>query len=276
MDLLCTVRNCRQPLLREGRTYVCAHRHTFDVARTGYVNLLQPQDRKSKNPGDTAEAVAARRRFFERGFAAPLVEGIVRALPLHETDTLLDAGCGEGHHLGAFPAQGYGVDISVPAIDLAARRYPDRTWIVANADRFLPFADESFHAVMSITARMNPDEFHRVLRRDGVLLVVVPGIDDLIELRSAVLGERIERDRTERTIATFSPLFALEHRQTLRHAAHLDREAIFDVMASSYRGLRARERERLDALDAMSVTLSRDLLRFRSANADIRPAETRG
>lgn len=267
MHLLCSVRTCHQPLALRERMYVCANGHVFDVARSGYVNLLQPQDRRSNAPGDTPQAVAARRRFLERGFAAPLVDAIVEALPLRSGDTLLDAGCGEGHHLGAFRGayaiEGHGVDISVPAIELAAKRHRDCTWVVANADRFLPYADASFHAVASITARLNPEEFRRVLAPGGTLLVVLPGAGDLIELRTAVLGERVERDRTRRTIEQFAPLFTLERHARIEHRAELDRDAIADVMSSSYRGLRAREREKLDTLTAMNVTLSRDLLLFR-------------
>jgi 23S rRNA (guanine745-N1)-methyltransferase len=264
--LLCTVRDCRAPLVLEERRYVCANAHAFDVARSGYVNLLQPQDKRSKTPGDTPEAVAARRRFLERGHATPLVDAIVRALPLREGDALLDAGCGEGHHLAAFRraygVDAHGTDISVPAIELAARRYRDCSWVVANADRFLPYADGSFHAVASITARMNPEEFRRVLMPEGTVLVVIPGADDLIELRAAILGERIERDRVERTVATFAPSFTLARHERIAHVAMLDRESMLDVMSSSYRGLRAREREKLEALDAMEVTLSRDVLLF--------------
>lgn len=268
--MLCTVRNCRAPLVIDGQRYVCANAHAFDVARSGYVNLLQPQDKRSKTPGDTPEAVAARRRFLERGHAAPLVDAIVRALPLHEGDALLDAGCGEGHHLAAFRraygVDAYGTDISVPAIELAARRYRDCSWVVANADRFLPYADATFRAVTSITARMNPEEFRRVLAREGTLLIVIPAADDLIELRHAILGERIERDRVDRTAATFAPLFILERHERVAHTVILDRESMLDVMSSSYRGLRARERARLETLDAMKVTLSRDLLVFKPAN----------
>lgn len=268
MVLLCTVRNCRAPLTREERRLVCAHGHSFDVARSGYVNLLQPQERRSKNPGDTADAVAARRRFLERGFAEPLVQAIVEALPLREGDTLVDAGCGEGHHTDAFRraygAEVCGVDISVPAIELAARKYPECEWIVANADRFLPFADESLTAVASITARLNVEEFRRVLPGGGALLLVIPGAADLLELREAVLGEGVERDRVERTVEMFAPRFTLEKHEPLRHTASLDREAILDVMSSSYRGLRTRERERLQAIEAMEVTLARDLLLLRA------------
>jgi 23S rRNA (guanine745-N1)-methyltransferase len=265
--LLCSVRNCRTPLVLDGRRYVCANAHAFDIARSGYVNLLQPQDKRSKTPGDTPEAVAARRRFLDHGHAAPLVEAIVRALPMQEGQALLDAGCGEGHHLAAFRrayrVDAYGIDISVPAIELAARRDRDCSWVVGNADRFLPYPDATFRAVASITARMNPEEFRRVLAPDGTLLVVIPGADDLVELRQAILGERIERDRADRTAATFASLFTLERHERIAHTVMLDRESMLDVMSSSYRGLRARERAALESLDAMNVTLSRDVLVFK-------------
>jgi 23S rRNA (guanine745-N1)-methyltransferase len=261
--LLCSVRNCRSPLTRQERRYLCENNHSFDVARSGYVNLLQPQDRRSKNPGDTVEAVAARRRFYERG--DPLIEALVRAAPA--TGALLDVGCGEGSHLDAFRraygVEAWGVDISVPAIELAAKTYGECSFVVANADRFLPFADASFDAVASITARMNAEEMRRVLHPDGVLVVVIPGAEDLVELREAVQGERIERDRVERTVAEFAPRFRLERRETLKHVARLDRAAMLEVMSSSYRGLRTRERERLGQLDAADVTMARDLLSFR-------------
>lgn len=267
--LLCTVRDCRQPLLRQERRLACGNGHSFDVARSGYINLLQPQDRRSKSPGDTLEAVTARRRFLARGFAEPLVQAIVEALPMSEGQSLLDAGCGEGHHLAAFKRayaiDAHGVDISVPAIDLAAKSYRDCTWIVANADRFLPYADRSLDAVATITARLNPGEFRRVLKDDGRLLVAIPGAGDLIELREAVLGEAVERDRSDRTIEMFAPHFTLERQETRAHVARLDHEAISDIMASSYRGRRTRERHKLEQLGFMDVTLARDLLLFRAA-----------
>lgn len=263
--LLCPVRNCRAPLARDARRYVCANGHSFDIARSGYVHLLQPQERRSRNPGDTAEAVAARRRFYERG--DPLVDAVVRGAAVR--GALLDVGCGEGSHLDAFRraygVAAWGVDISAPAIELAAKTYRECSFVVANADRFLPFADGSFDAVSSITARVNGDEMRRVLRDDGTLIVVLPGANDLVELREAAQGERVERDRVERTVAELAPRFTLQHRETLERVARLDRASIFDVMSSSYRGLRNRERERLEKLDSAEVTMARDLLLFRPA-----------
>src|ERR1700710_95962 len=155
-------------MLREPARLVCPSKHSFDIARSGYINLLQPQDRRSKQPGDSAAVIAARRRMHDRGVSEPLLRAMAEMLAATPRDIALDAGCGDGFYLGSLAREtgfdAHGVDISIPAIDSAARRYPQCEWIVANADRFLPYTDHSFSIVMSITARMNPEEFRRVLR----------------------------------------------------------------------------------------------------------------
>jgi 23S rRNA (guanine745-N1)-methyltransferase len=248
VQLLCTVRTCHLPLRRDGQRYVCDNAHSFDIARSGYINLLQPQDRRSRNPGDSAAAIEARRRFLDRGFAAPLQRAIA---DLVTQGPLLDAGCGEGYYLGSLSVdERCGVDISVPSIELAARRYPDGQWVVANADRFVPYADRSFATVMSITGRMNSAEFRRVLADDGRLLVAVPAPDDLVELRGP------SRDRVQRTIESFAAFELIERRRATT-VADLDAEAVRDLLTATYRPREAR---------ASSVTLSLDLLLFRPAS----------
>jgi 23S rRNA (guanine745-N1)-methyltransferase len=265
VTLLCTVRECRQPLVEHERQLICTRGHSFDIARSGYCNLLQPQDRRSSHPGDSREAVAARRRFLDSGHAEPLQLATVDLAMPFAGGAALDVGCGEGHHLAAIKrgSDAQGIDISVPAVEAAAKRYRDCVWIVANADRFLPYPAGSFGLVMSINARLSARELRRVVSDRGRLLVAIPTPDDLLELRAAILGSSEERDRVERTVATFAEGFELERRERIRHVARLDRAAIGDVMMSSYRGLRTRERERLDELDEMDVTLGRDLLLFR-------------
>lgn len=253
--LLCPVRNCRLPLIRGERCVACERGHSFDIARSGYVNLLQPQDRRSARPGDSVAAVAARRRLHDLGVTKPLLDAIAETLAPSSSDVVLDAGCGDGFYLGTLARaagfSGHGVDISVPAIEAAARRYPECEWIVANADRFVPYADRSFSALLSITARMNPGEFRRVLREAGRLLVGLPSPDDLIELRGA------GRDRTARTIEVFGRDFTLVSQGRIMTAADLDAEALQDALVSIYRPLRSRP------VEAMRVTFSLDLLLFR-------------
>jgi 23S rRNA (guanine745-N1)-methyltransferase len=274
VTLLCPVRGCHRPLARDPRGVRCPRSHAFDVARSGYVNLLQPQDRRSSRPGDGVLTVQARRRLVARGVEAPLTEAIIALLALEPGDAVLDVGCGEGHHLATiaerFAGEGHGLDISVPAIDTAARLHPELHWVVANADRLLPYANASFQLVTSITARRNPEEFRRVLADGGALLMVVPAPDDLIEVRELILGEGIARDRVDRAVETFAPLFVLDRHERIRHTVRLDPASVRDVMVGTYRAARASRQARLAAVPEQDVTLSRDVLLFRPARR--RPA----
>ncbi|MEP7363722.1 MAG: methyltransferase domain-containing protein [Acidobacteriota bacterium] len=258
--LVCPVRGCREALVREEKRAVCGRGHSFDVARSGYLNLLQPQERRSKEPGDTAEAIAARRRLHELGVTGPLLEGIAEAAGVGAgagtEDVVLDAGCGDGFYLGMLARRlgfaGHGVDISTRAVDAAARRYKECQWVVANADRMLPYADGSFSLVMSITARMNAGEFRRVLRDDGRLLVAVPAPEDLIELRGA------GRDRVPRTVETFAKEFTLAEQRRVTTVAELDADGVNDLLHSIYRPMQSKPAE------AGRVTFALDLLLFRA------------
>jgi len=241
------------PLRREERRVICDKGHTFDIARSGYINLLQPQDRRSKIPGDTTAAVAARRRTHGRGVTAPFLDGILEFTRPAAGDIVLDAGCGEGFYLGSVAERtgcsAHGIDIAIAAADAAANRYPQCEWVVANADRNIPYSDHSFSLVLSITGRLNNSEFHRLLRPDGKLLVAVPAPDDLIELRGK------GRDRVERTLSE-AKRFELLRRQRVTTSGDLDAAAVDDILHSIYRPLRS------EPARAMRLTFSLDLLLF--------------
>lgn len=252
--LVCPVRGCRRPLQRDQRRWICERGHSFDVARSGYVNLLQPQDKRSKQPGDSTEAAAARRRLHDRGVTQPLLRALMDFSGATPLDVVLDAGCGEGFYIGRMQevagCQAHGVDLSIPAINLAARRFPNCHWVVANADRFVPYSDQSFSFVSSITARVNSPEFRRVLRPGGRLVVALPAPDDLVEIRGA------GRDRVGRTVDTFNPDFRLTRRAHASTVAALDAEGVHDLLRSIYRPMQSKP------IEAASVTFSLDLLLF--------------
>jgi 23S rRNA (guanine745-N1)-methyltransferase len=256
--LVCPVRGCHLALTRDGRHMLCARGHSFDIARSGYINLLQPQDRRSRQPGDTKAAIASRRRLHDRGVTAPFLQAIADMLRPSPNDLVLDAGCGEGFYLGSLAHDtgfgAHGVDISIPAIDAAARRYPACEWVVANADRRIPYADRSFSIVMSIVARMNTAEFRRVLGADGLLLIALAAPGDLIELRGS------GRDRVARTVQTFANDFTLIDRRSLTNSLDLDAAAVQDALVSIYRPMTSKPAA------AMRVTFSLDLLLFRSTH----------
>jgi 23S rRNA (guanine745-N1)-methyltransferase len=268
IPLLCPVRGCGLPLERAGGSMRCAEGHAFDLARSGYVNLLQPQERRAARPGDRREAVLARRRLMDGGYAGELTDRFVAAAgSLGGAAAVLDTGCGEGSHLGRLAERVridcIGVDISTDAVDLAARRYPGLTWVVANADRRLPFPDGSFDLIASITARRNPREFVRLIRGDGRLFIALPAPDDLAELREAVQGESGDRSRADAVTAELGESFELVSHETVRTTAALGRETLLDLLDATYRGLRHSERERVASLGSLAVTFAWDVMTFR-------------
>ncbi len=269
IPLACSVRGCHQPLTRGADAYVCDRGHSFDIARSGYLNLLQPQDRRSRAPGDAAAALDARARLLAAGIGTTILAGFVEraaaALGAQTDAVTLDLGCGTGEALErlavASGVGGIGIDISVDAIDRAARRAPALTWLVANADRRLPIRDASVGLVLSLNARRNPPECARVLAPDDRLLVAVPAPDDLIELRTLVQGAGTERDRADAVVEEHAPFFDLTARARLDERHTLDGPALRDLLAGTYRGAR-RSQQGHEGLDALEVTLAADVLTF--------------
>jgi 23S rRNA (guanine745-N1)-methyltransferase len=263
------VRACGEPLERRGAVFVCPRGHSYDVARSGYVNLLQPQDRRAKEPGDAKEAVAARSRLLAAGVGRALVDDLVRrlaALDLAAGEAAVDLGSGSGDALAALaaarPLTAIGIDLSAAAADHAARRFPGATWVVANADRRLPLVDAGAALLCSVHARRNPDECARVLRRGGYLIVAVPAGDDLVELREAVSGRRVERETADGVATEHAPHFTLVDRGIVRERHTLGRDALLDVLRSTYRGRRTSEAERVAALTTLDVTFASEVFVF--------------
>lgn len=265
----CTVAGCALPLAPLERSVRCARGHAFDVARSGYVNLLQPGDRRSLAAGDARETVAARHALEERGLGASLRGALLeaaRGAGVLPGEAVLDVGAGTGrlvHEVAhALDAEGWAVDLSAACAERGARGRPELGWVVANADRRLPFADGAFALVISCTGPKNAGEFRRVLAPGGSLLVAVPAPDDLIELRAALAGEGRPVDRVVSALEVFGDAFELADRSEARERARLGREELELVLATAYRGARHAERERLAAVDGLEVTLALEILRL--------------
>lgn len=279
---MCTVRDCMQELAESGKNLVCSRGHAFNIARSGYVNLLQPQERRSKHPGDSKAAVSARRRLVDGGFTRPLCDAvlaIVAECAPSSGDTgdgsrssggaAIDLGCGEGSFLAAiaqrFGLEAWGVDISTSAIDAAARRHRDVRWIVANADRRLPFQGGSFALALSITGRRNFEELARVLAADGRAIFALPADDDLSELRAAIMGSATSQPRFEKLECELAGVFELANRRDVRFTRRCSRPELEDLLATTYRGARNVQRARFEPVDALDVTFSYVVGSFRRA-----------
>jgi 23S rRNA (guanine745-N1)-methyltransferase len=274
-QLRCTVRNCTNLLTQTERGLTCDSGHHFDRAKEGYWSLLQPQDRKSKNPGDAESAVLARHRWLQRGHHVGLVDALRpwihegSADGHHPIPRVIDLGCGEGsfgHALFANQADHFcGIDLSKKAIKIASRAWPEATWVLANADRFLPAADGSVDQVMSLFGRRPVAEIGRVLSKTGTCMIAVPGEEDLIELREQAQQSGHRRSRWEMVAEEMATagLQCAEHKQW-KHQVDLSPDAVADAMAMTYRAVRHSQQSRLESITtSIKVTLSADLILLR-------------
>lgn len=197
---------CHAPLTRSGNSYCCPQRHQFDVAKEGYVNLLPVQHKHSRDPGDSAEMMQARRAFLDAGHYQPLRDAVSEKLAAIAPECLLDIGCGEGYYTHAFAdvaAQTWGLDVAKNAIRAGAKRYPQVNFCVASSQR-LPFESNSMDAVVRIYAPCNPDELARVIRPGGWVITVTPGPRHLVELKGLIYDEVQLHAPHSETIAGFT------------------------------------------------------------------------
>ncbi|MEV4820227.1 putative RNA methyltransferase [Micromonospora sp. NPDC049274] len=250
----------------------CPRRHSFDVARQGYVNLLTG---RAPHVGDTAEMVAARADFLAAGhydvISAALAEAAAQAVAGFDAYPLVvDAGAGTGHYLGAVlaalpDAVGLALDVSKPALRRAARAHPRAAAALADTWQRLPLADASTAVLLNVFAPRNGAEFHRVLDPAGTLLVVTPAADHLTELVDALGLLRVDPDKADRVAtslgAHFTPVGSTVHRAELAltrpevatlvgmgpSAWHTDPTALAERLAALPEPIRVRVAVQLDA-----------------------------
>jgi len=218
--------HCGGPLGERAGALRCPAGHCFDVARQGYVTLLPGAGRGVG--GDTAGMVAARDRFLSAGHYAPLTRLLVEAVG-SGPGPVVDVGGGTGQHLSAVldahpDRVGVAIDLSRYAARRAARAHPRAGAVVADAWRALPVRTGVAAAVLDVFSPRNGAETARVLRADGVLVVVTPGQDHLAELVVALGLLTVDGRKDERMAAALDPHLDLgdraEHCWTLslRHA----------------------------------------------------------
>ena len=177
---------------------MCNSGHSFDKARSGYVNLLTPSKMNSKLPGDPKEMVSARRRFLNRGYYAPLRDEVAKAAGeyTHAHPVYLDIGCGTGYYTSGIidalnGARSFGIDISKFAADASAKSEKRGFFAVASAYD-LPFFESSFDIVTNIFSPMASEECVRVMKRGAKLIYVVPAERHLYSLKELIYAEPYE------------------------------------------------------------------------------------
>ena len=279
--LACPV--CGGSLQLQDRSLVCDARHSFDLAKQGYVNLYRGKPINEY----TKESFQERQTILEKGMYAHLLEEICDfliktygqdAAEVSGADSkpakkvLLDAGCGEGYYtreiaqrLGA-QLELYGTDLSRDSIQLAAGTAngmgsgpADIKWFVSDIGR-LPAADKSVDYVLDIFTSANYQEFQRVLADGGYLIKVIPGEGHVKELREAASDQLYHKEYTERRgAAVFGEHFDVVLQKTVSRTFEVTPEER-DIFIRMTPLLFAVDKSKIDWTQVKTITVEGQLL----------------
>lgn len=270
--------HCSEPVAAQPPLMLrCAHGHSFDVNKRGYVNMVPPGNRMI---GDSPAMLDARAAFLESGHFSPVLTALAAAAVdggagARAGVDVLDAGCGTGYYLAGVlaaherahvPARALAMDISAHAVARAVRTAAHVDGLVADVWRPLPIRDGAADIIMTVFAPRNLGEFHRVLRPAGRLLVVVPSEHHIQELRVAGQAIGIPGEKASRLAHDAAGLFDTAACTRIEYAAQLSPAEIRDLLgmgpSAHHRPEGGRETGRADAGTAAprAVTVSVDLL----------------
>ena len=152
IGFICPV--CKKPLVKNEKSYICENGHNFDIAKSGYVNLLTGSSRK--NHGDNRLMTDSRREFLSKGYYEPLRRALCDTVQKYaaQKGNVFDCGCGEGYYTKAVAdvlplSSVFGTDISKDELTVAAKRAKNVDFAVASSFS-LPFADSSIDILLEI------------------------------------------------------------------------------------------------------------------------------
>ena len=257
--------NCGKPLSREEHRMVCPMGHSFDVAKSGYVNLLLSQQTGQKHHGDDKRMVKARSTFLGKGYYDPMRQELIRQgkNAAQEGMTVLDAGCGEGYYTSGIyrrllaegkQPQMAGIDISKCILRAAAKRDRDIEFAVASSYH-LPAADGCADLLLDCFSPLALEEFRRVLKPGGLFFYVVPAADHLWELKQVLYDRPYPNEEKETPYEGFSYEAIVPVEDTITLESQTDIHALFQMTPYYWKTPRAGA-ERLAALETLTTRIS--------------------
>lgn len=268
--------NCGETLTREGKTMKCSSGHSFDISKSGHVNLLLPSDKSSKSPGDNAEMVEARRNFLEKGYFKRLADEVAakaaEVLP-KVGGLVIDAGCGEGYYdkilfefleKSGISCDLFCTDISKNAVISAAKRCKgaSENSVFAVASVYdLPTKNDAASVIINVFAPHAPEEFARVLQSGGHAITVVPAAKHLWELKELLYDVPYENPEHGLVYEGFELCVT----QTLEYKMQLDcagLQALFEMTPYAYK-TPIEAKARLLETEYLDVTASFEILDFK-------------
>jgi len=255
---------CRNPLNAHASGVNCINNHHFDRARQGYINLLLGHKKRSLNPGDDKIMVKARSDFLGSGYYAAIANTITRIVVDLTADIkrpiIVDAGCGEGYYTNKIKqsiacSDVIGFDISKLGIQSCSKKNKTIQWLVASVND-VPLLDHQADIIISAFSRCNWQEFGRLLKHGGTVLVVGPLTNHLLELREAIY-EQVHTYTNNKFLQDLPECFLLHHSETLQRKMRIfNAKTILNLLSMTphYWRISIKQKEKLLKLNSLICT----------------------
>ncbi len=252
---------CKEFLTIAGNSLKCKNNHSFDISKRGYVNLLL--SKHNTNHGDDKNMVLSRRDFLNLGYYSKLANVVSGKVEQYAFSNccILDLGCGEGYYTShikenldkkCINGTVLGIDISKTALDYACRRNPGINYAVASAFD-LPIPTDSVDIVVNIFAPHDIGEIGRVLKNNGILIMVLPQKKHLWELKEIVYDKPYENESPVPDFGNYS----LSEDEELTYKINLssnDEIANLFAMTPYVYNTSIEDKEKLNSINELTVT----------------------
>ena len=262
--------SCSETLIKEGKTYRCNNRHTYDEAKEGYVNLLLAQHKKSKKPGDDEQMIKSRQAFLNQGYYASLSSKIVKIISSMEqgfNQNILDIGCGEGYYMdeikkdsnrvlaklgtGAlapkiceakaitsdeFYKKSKSEKLSLCGIDISktavklAGKRKMNALISVSSAYDLPFFDNSFDTILSVFSPVSASEIERLLKSEKSQIIMVGPAEEHLKGLTSHIYDEVLPHKGNYSVLDDKKGFMLKEQIEIKEEITIKKEDILDLL----------------------------------------------
>lgn len=251
--LVCPI--CKEILKKESHSFLCQHKHCYDIAKEGYINLLLCNKKKTQLPGDDKIMISARNDFLQKGYFNQLREQVEFLVKEISPSLILDAGCGTG-----FYTHNLQDEFDVIAIDISkeAAKYTSKnnknSLVIVSSIFDIPVKDNSVGLILNIFAPKPQEEFARILNTNGKILEIIPGKEHLKELKEKVFDGNNKFNSEKFAFNKFN-LKTFKH---LKYVAKIERsEDLIDLLKMTPYFYKGGDKQivKLEKLNNLEVTL---------------------
>ena len=154
-----------------------------------------------------------------------------------------------------------GVDISKTAADYSAKRCKKVRFAAASVFH-LPIADKSCDMLITLFAPYSGEEFLRVLKKDGIMIMAIPSENHLWELKKAVYDTPYKNQVKPYELEGFRLLENVRISSWILLETKEEIQSLFSMTPYYYRTGKAQQ-DRLAALERLETQIDFELLIYR-------------